>query len=91
MKRLFLNAFLIITTLSTSSHAFFASIVPKTAPTASSDARAIYPNVFDRISTISLTSVETGQPLLLADQWRNNEILPFRNQRVVVEFLRHFG
>lgn len=65
----------------------------QTTPSASSDARAAgNPNAFDRLATApSLLSVQTGEPLLLTDQWRNSELLPFRNQRCVVEFLRHFG
>jgi len=69
--------------------------LPQTCPKASSDARASDPltDPFSRLSTVTtLFSVETGKPLVLTDQWRNREFLPFSpNQRCVVEFLRHYG
>lgn len=50
---------------------------------------------FDRISNVQLTSVATSEPVLLTDQWRNNGKDIFgiidKNERCVVEFLRHFG
>lgn len=80
--------------------------MPKTYPTAAFDARAGNPltDPFERLSTVTtLTSVETGQPVTLTDQWRNNRNGGRQNfqfsqffdrrpqQRCVVEFLRHYG
>jgi len=69
--------------------------LPQTFPTASLDARASdqLTDPFSRLSTVTtLFSVETGKPVVLTDQWRNQEFLPFSsNQRCVVEFLRHYG
>ena len=67
------------------------SIFPPTVPTASTSVREASSNAFDRIKAVELTSVATGESTLLTNSWRNGEILPFRNQRCVVEFLRHFG
>ena len=69
--------------------------IPPPVPTAS--ARAVVGSgddgvlLFDRMKTIELTSVSTGRSEYLTDRWRNKELLPFRNQRCVIEFLRHFG
>ena len=65
----------------------------QTTPSASSNAQAAgNPNAFDRLASApALLSIETCKPLLLTDQWRNAELLPFRNQRCVIEFLHHFG
>ena len=71
--------------------------LPPPVPTASASARAVVGSgddgvlVFDRMTTIELTSVSTGRSEYLTDRWRNKELLPFRNQRCVIEFLRHFG
>merc|ERR1719491_452168 len=70
--------------------------IPTPVPTASASARAVvggghgFP-LFDRMETIELTSVLTGRSEYLTNRWRNEELLPFRNQKCVIEFLRHFG
>ena len=69
-------------------NAFFGGSV--TDPSASASAR-VGTSPFERLAEAELTSVATGQPTLLTSQWRNNEILPWQNERCVVEFLRHFG
>jgi len=71
----------------TTTEAFF---FPETVPTASADAR-VGSTAFDRLANVELTSVATGESVLVTSQWRNDELLPFQNQRCVVEFLRHFG
>jgi len=72
--------------------------IPPPAPTASASARAVVGSggddnvlVFDRMQTIEVTSVATGRAEYLTDRWRNQELLPFRKQKCVIEFLRHFG
>jgi len=47
--------------------------------------------VFDQMQNVELTSVSTGEPTMLTSLWKNNELLPFQNQKCVIEFLRHFG
>ena len=69
-------------------NAFFGGSV--TDPSASALAR-VGTSPFERLAEAQLTSVSTGQPTLLTSQWRNNELLPWQNERCVVEFLRHFG
>ena len=74
--------------LATPVNAFFGGSV--TDPSASASAR-VGTSPFERLAEAELTSVATGQPALLTSQWRNNELLPWQNERCVVEFLRHFG
>jgi len=70
--------------------------IPTPVPTASASARAVVGSgdgfpLFDRMKTIELTSVSTGRSEYLTNRWRNEELLPIRNQKCVIEFLRHFG
>jgi len=46
-------------------------------------ASALAPTAYDRLAGARLTSVESGAPVVLPT-WQSNE-------KVVVEFLRHFG
>lgn len=68
--------------------AFFGGTT--TDPFASASAR-IGTTPFERLDDVQLTSVSSGQPTLLTSQWRNNELLPWQNERCVIEFLRHYG
>ena len=68
--------------------AFFGGAT--TDPSASASAR-IGTTPFERLEGVQLTSVSSGQPTLLTSQWRNNELLPWQNERCVIEFLRHYG
>jgi len=64
----------------------------KNNPAASASQAARLGTAFERIRNAGeVASVATGDAVLLTSQWRNDELLPFRNQRCVVEFLRHFG
>lgn len=74
--------------------------IPFPVPTAPSVARTgvvIGPGsgatvIFDRLQSVEVTSVSTGEPTTLTSQWNNDEELaPIQNQKCVVEFLRHFG
>ena len=72
--------------------AFWNNNNPPTDPTASAVARDRSGiSAYERLESAQVTSLATEQPVLLTDAWRNRELLPFRNQRCVVEFLRHFG
>lgn len=61
------------------------------ATSASEAVRAALPP-FERLAAAELTSVATGRPALLTDQWTSDASFPWqRNDRCVVEMLRHFG
>jgi len=79
---------LLAAALVSSAHAFFGGTT--TDPSASASVR-IGTTPFERLADVQLTSVSTGQPTILTSQWRNNELLPWQNERCVIEFLRHFG
>lgn len=100
MKRVIASALLFAaliapTATSASAAAAFGLLPSPPVPTASAEYRA-GSSAFSRLFAIEVASVATGQPVLLTDQWRNDErpLMPFgrnKNQRCVIEFLRHFG
>ena len=47
---------------------------------------------FDRLQSVQVTSVATGELTTLTSHWNNDEDLhPIQNQKCAVEFLRHLG